>query len=156
MSAKTPILPKDIRKGDSLRAEFTDSTEFKPSALEYEAESKCHTWSSGRPTNYFLLNRPVPPVVLPTEPGVYEGYDKLAERPLIARLLIDGRFVDSVFYEVLGDLERFAPLTRLRPETEVAAEVIRDARAEIINLGASPTSRYVEVLDGVAARWATK
>ena len=153
MSTKTPILPADIRKGDTIRKEYDNDaemgeSEFVVRSVEYIARKDGYDELLLHTGACYLLNRPVPPVVLPTEPGVYEGYDKLAERPLVARLLIDGRFVDSVFYEVLGDLERFAPFTRLRPEAEVAAEVLADIES---NVGWATW----ESLDSVRAKWAT-
>lgn len=60
---KTPIEPSEIRKGDLIRWESGHSDE----AHEYRAECAGHNWI-GQSETFYLLDRPTPPVVLPTEP----------------------------------------------------------------------------------------
>ena len=66
---KTPIEPEDIREGDLIRVEFPEGRIEK--ALEFRAEFHGQIRYSGSGFAYFLLDRPKPVVVLPTEPGHY-------------------------------------------------------------------------------------
>ena len=126
MSIKTPILPEDIRKGDNIRRETKDIDD-KPVAYEYWADRNgVELWPT--PNTYFLLNRPVPPVVLPIEPGYYldRGGDvwKLVE-PNRWFCLVDTKYD---YCEA-----KWAPFTRLCPEAEVVAEVLRAVTKEYAN-----------------------
>lgn len=67
---KRPIEPSEIRKGDLIRCEALDADGFGPDhilASEFRAEDRFYkpVLSSVR---YYLLDRPVPAVVLPAEP----------------------------------------------------------------------------------------
>ena len=64
---KTPIERNDIRKGDLIRKEY-GTVEGGLTAVEYVA---AHEADGGGEDSHFLLNRPKPVVVLPTEPGHY-------------------------------------------------------------------------------------
>lgn len=62
---KRPIEPSEIRKGDLIRGENTIDTEM---ACEFRAAWDGHVGGWSIPATYYLLNRPTPPVELPTEP----------------------------------------------------------------------------------------
>ena len=67
---KAPIEPGDIRKGDLIRCEYVDVNYAGNAAVEYYAA--CDGFYNGSAENsFFLLDRPKPPVVLPTVPGHY-------------------------------------------------------------------------------------
>lgn len=57
------IKPADIREGDLIRWEHSDSD----AACEWRQTR--HGRAEHRPGTYFLINRPTPPVELPTEPA---------------------------------------------------------------------------------------
>ena len=60
---KRPIEPADIRAGDLIRCEWPDD-----SASEWRSKTSGPAgWNADR-VSYFLLDRPSPPVELPTEP----------------------------------------------------------------------------------------
>ena len=66
---KRPIEASEIRKGDMVRAERLPAEDGLPLAIEYHAtyagDSRFNIEDDPR---YFLLDRPTPPVELPTEP----------------------------------------------------------------------------------------
>lgn len=65
-----------------------------------------------------------PKVELPTEPGWYRGYDQLAEVAFVTELR-DGKFWRGHYGTgEYGDVERFAPFTRLEPVAETAKKVL--------------------------------
>jgi hypothetical protein len=63
---KTPIDPSEIRKGDLIRCEWDGSVPGLQAA-EFTASGHGHSLYSEAPQHY-LLDRPIPPVSLPTEP----------------------------------------------------------------------------------------
>ena len=103
---KTPIEPGDIRKGDLIRKEYRVPLGAK-TAFEYLAGSNGDSYASDR-GNYFLLDRPKPPVVLPTEPGIY------ADKAGSAWDTQHGGFL----------VKEYAPFTKLEPVAETASRVL--------------------------------
>ena len=67
---KTPIEPGDILEGDLIRCEYGDVNREGNAAVEYYAACDGF-YVGGTEDSFFLLERPKPPVVLPTEPGHY-------------------------------------------------------------------------------------
>ena len=67
---KRPIEPADIRAGDLIRCEWKESDAAEEWRSPVDAGS---TWDPAK-VDHFLLDRPTPPVELPTEPtyGVLE------------------------------------------------------------------------------------
>ena len=63
MSARTPIEPSEIRKGDLIRVEWPDDN-----SREYRASRDGDNNIFGGTSRFFLLDRPAPAVELPTEP----------------------------------------------------------------------------------------
>ena len=120
---KTPIEPKDIRKGDLIRKEY-GAVEGGLSAVEYVA---AHEADGGGEDSHFLLERPKPVVVLPTEPGAYQGTYKNGEKGSLYVLDTGGRWHDFSS----GHSEQrnwtptnYAPLTKLEPVAETAKHFV--------------------------------
>ena len=141
---RVPILPADIRKGDTIRCEY--STPHHPSAHEYVAIKDTEEWTYGG--SYFLLSRPVPPVVLPTEPGIYVDMDG-APWVVDERGLISYKGISAVGWAA----SEYAPFTRLRPEAEVAAEVLADIKTVY---GENYLDNSNADWNDVAVKWAAK
>ena len=141
---EAPILPADIRKGDNIRRE-TEDVDGKPVAYEYWANVDGEeVWATSN--TYFLLSRPVPPVVLPDVPGVY--FDCVNDTWLLntaGRWDCIGCPTDS------ENPTRYAPFTRLRPEAEVAAEVLADVRSLF-----GPGALMLWLVNAIATKWAAK
>ena len=123
MSARTPILPADIRKGDSIRVEYTDY-KGRIIASEFWADSDWYDYSVGAEGNtYFLLDRPVPPVALPTEPGYYIAKSRL---PWMLEVNAHGE-IEWFFggsFKATNFAAEFAPFTRLEPVADTAKKVL--------------------------------
>ena len=115
-ATRTPILPGDIKKGDTIRCEYDlGSTDYNSSATEYTAPEDGFKYSH-RPSTHYLLHRPVPPVVLPTEPGIYtDNVGDLWKINEFGLYCIGG---------APSSADNYAPFTRLRPEAEVVAEAM--------------------------------
>ena len=157
-ATRTPILPGDIRNRDRIRCEY--SIEGDPVAHEYIASFDANSWDE-RGTHY-LLKRPVPPVVLPDVPGWYVGR---ADLPNYAHLQLcdeechgetaphwyrpDQRRVIPA-EEVA---EHYLPLTRLRPESEVAAEFATGLLEFFDRVGGGLTTHENDVALFVAERY---
>lgn len=60
---KRPIEPADIRAGDLIRCEWPND-----SASEWRSKTSGPAGWNAERVSYFLLDRPTPPVELPTEP----------------------------------------------------------------------------------------
>jgi len=103
-----PIKREDIRTGDRVRLSF-----------EFTACSDYAQAADDDGDTYELIERPV---VLPTEPGVYAG-----RTGSIWVLKSTGEWLDFSLWSgaqsPLGPI-LYLPLTRLRTEAEVAAEVL--------------------------------
>ena len=152
------ILPADIRKGDSIRVEYTDY-KGRIIANEFWADGDWYDYSAGAEGNtYFLLDRPVPPVVLPTIPGVVISW----QSPYVKRVAT----LEKVNQWLCGDqnstsaeLVRWiadtaisgSTFTVLRPEAKVAAEVLAEVRG-LFGHGAL----MLNEVSAIAARWAAK
>ncbi|TFD51992.1 hypothetical protein E3T46_07845 [Cryobacterium sp. Hh11] len=126
MSEKTLITVADIRKGDTIRCEY--ETVSGPAAHEYVADKDKEEWSVS--AGYFLLSRPVPPVVLPTEPGAIITWNpNNTGGPLFAQL---GNHPDGPWMHEsrhMNDAEMINRIggkafTRLPNEAEVVTEVM--------------------------------
>jgi len=104
-----PIKREDIRTGDRVRLSF-----------EFTACSDYAQAADDDGDTYELIERPV---VLPTEPGVYAG-----RTGSIWVLKSTGEWLDFSLWSgaqsPLGPI-LYLPLTRLRTEAEVAAEVLK-------------------------------
>ncbi|MFC5930866.1 hypothetical protein D6T64_11815 [Cryobacterium melibiosiphilum] len=158
-ATRTSILPAYIRKGDLIRKEYTEPY-CATHALEYVA-----AWNEDdRPpsdnlalASFFLLSRPVSPVVLPTVPGIYVDKDGCPwvlhrEIPNMPQHWTEDR-------EFMADSEALylAPFTRLRPESDVAAEVFSTLSAEFAWLFGDDALGTRKIrFEELAAKWATK
>ena len=147
---KTPIEPKDIRKGYLIRVEYGDVNREGKAAVEYYA-ARDGFYVGGTKDSSFLIDRPKPPVVLPTEPGVYVSY---LETPLGTTFhnLNDGRwsYIDGNGWLADSEVAEYLPLTKLEPVAETAKRVldrVMDAT------GAAPTSFTSEKILEVAAEF---
>ena len=101
------------------------------------------------PAVYDALNWPTglrPPVVLPTIPGTYA--DKAGFQWTLSKLGVF-RFAGEI--QTANVIEEYAPFTRLRPESEVAAEVLAEVRG-MFGHGAL----MLNEVNAIAARWAAK
>lgn len=125
VTEKIPIAVSSIRKGDTIRFEYEQSKVSGSFAGEYIALMDNMKW--GDYGQHYLLNRPEPPVVLPTEPGWYVGFDKLAQRQLPVFVTKLGIITHPTNGSKISDPKRFAPFKRLRDESETAAEVLMSA-----------------------------
>lgn len=163
MSTKTPIAVAEIRQLDRLRFEFKDMG-GELSAVEYRASGNAIPYSK-KPGQHYLLNRPVPPVVLPQTVGtvlIWNPADSKGERAAVrvsnvwdyqGPSLRAGTYWEYTDAELLAELQgnRFKVL---RSEAEVANEVC----AELLGgLATGPYSwQFGEQIRSVAAKWATK
>ncbi|GAB3125776.1 hypothetical protein [Glaciibacter psychrotolerans] len=132
-TVRTPIRREDIRKGDLIRKEYTERLRSTV-AHEYVAESDGDTADPRTTGNFFLLDRPVAPVVLPTETGIYMdatgGIWSFQTNGNLALKVESsaGWFNDE---HVAG----FAPFTRLEPVAVTAEKVLnRVAKLVIFSL----------------------
>ena len=103
-----------------------------------------------------------PLVVLPTTLGLYVRGDlQSGYMALVTRLTPEG-WKEYGSTEVMTDLyfltewQRDGVLTRLRPEAEVAAEVLADLAAILSQPFNGWTTQAAAQLDLLAAKWATK
>lgn len=65
--------------------------------------------------------------VMPTHPGWYRGYDKVAQTDVVVRLALNGNWGHGIHGTThLADPERFAPFTRLGPgRPEITGDLLR-------------------------------
>jgi hypothetical protein len=119
----TPIQPEDIRKGDLIRLEHTKPEHTH--AVEYRAAFPGERNYSGAEVRYFLLDRPKPPVVLPTEPGVYT--DKQGD----VWLVFDGSLRCLESPADTKNASSYAPFTKLEPVADTAARVLNALAPQI-------------------------
>jgi hypothetical protein len=102
----TPIEPEDIKYGDLIRKEYFPNVEG-TIAREYVA---AYDGDSGpNPGVHFLLHRDIPPVVLPTDDGVYFGASGEVWE------LLCGDWATGGDPQTWDDVRRDAPFTRLEP-----------------------------------------
>lgn len=143
---KEPIEIADIRKGDLIRFEYDD----KESAHEYRANFKCEMW--GDRGQHFLLERPTPPVTLPTEPGMYRAFILNTvesglwhtDNSAFHYLNTNGKWVDIGWGNATpSDM----PLTRLEPVPATAAKFVAAYRAY-----STGSNRTVKQLDDAVER----
>ena len=118
---KTPIEPKYIRKGDTIRAEYDFTSTYGQSAHEYVAGSNSQGWATDG--HHYLLDRPKPPVVLPTEVGHY-----LANATELVTLHHNGEWMwngDGSLAIVWSadDMRGLHSLTKLEPVAETARKM---------------------------------
>ena len=127
---KTPIEPGDIRKGDLIRREYGDVDHVSNAAVEYYAACDGF-YVGGTLDSYFLLDRPKPPVVLPTEVGVY--FDKAGDIWVIGlsgkmAVATSGGHDWLIPWETSEGSnivpENYAPFTKLEPVAETAAKML--------------------------------
>ena len=140
---KTPIEPGDIRKGDLIRAEYMIDGE--PEAHEHVANCDGDIWGRVGGTTHFRLNRPKPPVVLPSEAGAYRGTYGNGERGSLYVLDTAGRWHDfSLSHSEMRTWmpANYMPLTKLEPVAETAKHFVAAYRAY-----SSGTNRTVNQLD---------
>ena len=125
---KTPIEPGDIRKGDLIRAEYTIDRE--PEAHEHVANCDGDIWGRVGGTTHFRLDRPKPPVVLPTEPGAYVTNYQFPDVFKLDVLTLDevGQWRRGNAIVTIEHVERCGgnSLTKLEPVNETARKM-RDA-----------------------------
>jgi hypothetical protein len=111
----TPIKHEDIKKGDLIRKEYTGDLATR--ATEYLAVRDAHGYTSADGA-YFLLERPKPPVVLPTEPGAYRGTGSNGEPGSLYVLDQWGVWHDFTLGHATAPKwapTNYAPLTKLEP-----------------------------------------
>lgn len=138
---KEPIEVKDIRKGDVIRFEYPTTR----SAHEYRANFDRESWGAGQ---HFLLERPTPPVKLPTEPGWYLTASSLD--PVAVYLAADGYWTTPENFGQTGeDMAQYAPLTRLEPVPVTAAKVI----ARVRTIFGGPSALLNKDVDRIAAEF---
>lgn len=116
-TVRTPIKREDIRKGDLIRKEHTERLRSTV-AHEYVAESDGDTADPRTTGNYFLLDRPVAPVVIPTEFGWYLDHANDVWELSALGWEDDGDFRDRDF------VAEFAPFTRLEPVAVTAEKIL--------------------------------
>lgn len=120
---KEPIEIADIRKGDLIRFEPKPPVDFIASAIEYVASYDKAAWrdSEDVPSQHYLLDRPTPPVELPTEPGWYvDRYE------CVWQMHDDGEWTRLGNAEWVP--ESCVPFTRLEPVPITAERVIARVR----------------------------
>jgi len=129
---KTPIEPGDILEGDTIRAEYITIMNG-PSAHEYVANRSGELWVED--ASHFLLDRPKPPVVLPTEPGSYSdssgdlwimGESGLLICVAVQQLLALDGALEPYDHEKFGEPAPYlhAPFTKLEPVAETAIQAL--------------------------------
>ena len=141
---KTPIEPKDIRKGDLIRCEYGDVSRRANVAVEYYAACDGF-YVGGTQDSFFLLDRPKPPVVLPTEIGAY--LDTQGDVWVIA-------FAGDPM-KCGGDMtgpELFAPFTKLEPVAQIAEQALLLAVGAIE--GSTPASTSYKTIHARAVKHA--
>ena len=151
---KATIEPKAIRKGDLIRKEY--GTVGKTEAIEYRADAEGDGFSNSISAAYFLLDRPVPPVILPTEPGAYRGTYSDGEPGSLYVLDADGiwhDFSDSHATSAVWKPTKYAPLTKLEPVAETAKRVI-ERMASWWEFG--PPKKFQDEFNDIAAEFGVK
>jgi len=133
------IEPGEIRKGDRIRRTVIMEYTANASAAPDVTAEQGHTFE--------LIERPVP---LPTRPGWYVGYDKLAGRPLPVLVDSAGRILHPIVGDRIGNPERFGPYTYLRDEAEVAAEALGAVHFDVNTYSALT---FNQTIKAVAARY---
>lgn len=126
----TPIEPKDILKGDLIRKEYSPKLRS-VTAREYIAQFDGDERPS--PGARFLLDRPKPPVVVPTERGYY--LDSTG----------DVWTLSGYGQESLDP--QYAPFTRLEPVPETAKKVLDAMEDAFLGLSSFPsvTAAFTEL-----------
>lgn len=138
---KEPIEIADIREGDLIRWEHGESVHRW--RARYDGES--YLSSIGQ---HFLLERPTPPVKLPTEPGWYLTASSLD--PVAVYLAADGYWTTPENFGQTGeDMAQYAPLTRLEPVPVTAAKVI----ARVRTIFGGPSALLNKDVDRIAAEF---
>jgi len=142
-----PIKREDIRKGDRIR---------QITAIQYTATSDLGVEDFDDCT-YELIERPV---VLPTAPGWYVGRSG-AENSAHLQLCDNDCAEETGQHWYRPDQSRvlspqevadfYLPLARLRPETEVAFEVLSGVRAAFI----ADARTFDKRIDILAKKWVT-
>ena len=126
---KTPIEPKDIRKGYLIRVEYGDVNREGKAAVEYYAACDGF-YVGGTKDSSFLIDRPKPPVVLPTEPGAYVTNYQFPDVFKLDVLTLDevGQWRRGNAIVTIEHVERCGgnSLTKLEPVAETARKM-RDA-----------------------------
>jgi len=133
---KTPIEPGDIRKGDLIRAEYTIDGE--PEAHEHVANCDGDIWGRVGGTTHFRLDRPKPPVVLPTEAGAYRGTYGDGEQGSLYVLDTAGIWHDfSLCHSEMRTWTptNYMPFTKLEPVAQIAEQALLLAVAAIESSG---------------------
>ena len=142
--SKTPIEPGDIRKGDSIRAEYT--IDGGSEAHEHVANYDGDIWGRVGGTTHFLLNRPKPVVVLPTEVGHY-----LANGTELVTLHRNGEWMWngdgslSIIWSA-DDMRGLRSLTKLEPVAETAKRVLDALLAEAGEMLSDGTDLYTNLI----------
>lgn len=145
MSKKTPILGKDIQKGDLIRFEFNEISTGRENGiqnLEYIAREDRHEWRSAT-GEHFLLNRNVK---LPTVNGHYLSGTATSDKEEFVYTLSGTQWFKNGFGVKDSSMYPLMPLLQLRLESEVVKEVLaKVAYANRIFRGSSDsTSGYMQ------------
>lgn len=142
--SKTPIDPKDIRKGDLIRWEGDPSLgSGGVKVAEYGAEYDGNSWTlSGQ---HYLLDRPKPPVDLPTEPTLGWLSAHTNPDPTLGAWRTEDRYVTrDGTYRLADDVTAFTPATAV--PTKALDELRTQHRVNV-----TLESRYASVTRFLAA-----
>jgi hypothetical protein len=143
--SKTPIDPKDIRKGDLIRNEWADGTAFEFRA-KHNGDNLGAEWRGGGrasflmgATAHYLLDRPKPPVALPTKPTLAWVDDGRGR----ALAYWDGSaYADEVTQEELARTFLRAKITDFTPATAVPTEALNKFREVVERPHAMPLANW--------------
>jgi hypothetical protein len=146
----TPILPEDIRKGDLIRRERVSEWAGEYSAIEFTARRAGTEPMSG--WEFFLLDRPKPPVVLPTEPGVYLDIEgDIWEIRQGSHTLLCPSAAHSTHFKPAD----YAPFTKLEPVADTAKRVAVALNEKIASEIEKRPQWYTKGTAGTIGQWAT-
>lgn len=139
---KTLIAPRDIRKGDLIRFEYADGRST-DRAKEYVASGDGVGDGRGPVGTYYLLDRPVPPVDLPTEPTL--GWLTLP----------GGRALETVWtsndkaslHRALGGSVDVANVTAFTPATAVPTAALDELRKHTPGWSTASVTTFLAAVD---------
>lgn len=141
MSGRTPIDPADIKAGDLIRWE-RDFPGAGYNALEVVASRDGQNISPYG--QHYLLDRPKPPVGLPTEPTLgwaeYRGHRYLE--------VWERNEAPGMSDRVVTACTGFGPITAFTPATAVPTAALNELRRRVTCYGeGSPTSEFLAAVD---------
>lgn len=118
------IDPADIRKGDAIRFDYTEP--FDVTAAEYVASRDGQGYTTRLNLgNHFLIDRPAPPVALPTEPTL--GWATWGDEQYLGVFVTRGVNLRAVDSEGATGGDRDT-VTAFTPATAVPTEALDELR----------------------------